>query len=175
MRSLTIILAGSAPEGENMISYGQALKFGWAIGWRVACGLPFIWTQPLKIPLWLCFMLASLLFLPNAIQGAVRSSYSDFSVRVVRPTERAAALSYFEALQASVPTIIIYLGLGPLHLRWSFWLLAFIASHVFVVFPAIAAAVVHLPFWGFRIVVARGSCSLRPGDQAGDLPSLPAN
>lgn len=144
-----------------IISYGQALKFGWAIGWRVAFGFfvtvaPSIFVALLvggittriggraQVLLWLVSLTFGLVVLPNAVQEAVLSSYSDFSVRVVRPARRAEALNYFEALQVLALTIIIYLGLGwlysLLHLRVSFGI-DYIAFRVFVVFPAIAAAV----------------------------------
>ena len=159
-----------------IISYGQALKFGWAIGWRVvfgsavagfSLGVVFVVAGHLaplaQVLLWFVyFALGFLVVLPNAIQEAVLSSYSDFSVRVARPTERAEALNYFEALQISALTVVIYLGLGlvarPLHLQVSAGL-ARIAFWAFVVFPAIAAAAVHLPFRGFRITLVPGSRS----------------
>ena len=120
-------------------------------------------------------VLSLCVILPKSIQEAVLASHTNFRVSVVRPAHSeegrgpfgkygAARLTYIESLQASLLACAIYVGLG--------WLCLSVASgrgvlaliqiplQLLVVYPAIAAALVHMRFRGFRIFFVPNSASV---------------
>ncbi|MGH9663679.1 MAG: hypothetical protein ACRD9L_04555 [Bryobacteraceae bacterium] len=120
-------------------------------------------------------VLSLCVILPKSIQEAVLASHANFRVSVVRPEHSeeegrgpfgkcgTTRLTYIESLQASLLASAIYVGLG--------WVCLSVASgrgvlaliqiplQLLVVYPAIAAALVHMRFRGFRIFFAPNSAS----------------
>ena len=158
------------------MSYRRALAFGWKVLWGV-----FEWSLVLSLPTLLAFIvfrgpmgsvrvrelgavlmpLVWVLFvLPLSIKAAVLDVYSDLRVSVTRPADRGDGLTYFESLQVSLLVFVIHGGLlwllYWLHLPnrlgaagYSLWF----PFLVLVIYPAIAAAVIRIPFLGFRISI----------------------
>jgi hypothetical protein len=156
-----------------VVSYRQSLALGWAILKRVFWGSIFL--TPLVFISRLApagsarasaleatafsLMIALELFvvLPLSIEGAIPGMYSDFRLSVAGRAHGGERLSYFESLQVSLLAFAIHAG--------STWLCYCVqkrlGSVLFgliqlpfwapVVYPAIAAAVVRVPFKGFRV------------------------
>jgi hypothetical protein len=101
-----------------------------------------------------------LFILPLGIRTAVLDVYFDFRVSVAGPAHRGEGLTYFESLQVSLLVFVIHGGLVWLYYRLHLsdrlgtaGYLIQLPFLVLVIYPAIVAAAVRIPFPGFRISI----------------------
>jgi hypothetical protein len=98
-----------------------------------------------------------LVALPLSLREAVVDTYSGFRISVAGPAHNGNGLGYLESLQVSLLAYTIHGSstwlLRMLHLPRFSEELALILFVMLLVYPAIAAIAVHVPFLGFRISV----------------------
>jgi hypothetical protein len=98
---------------------------------------------------------------PKSIRLSIPGIYSDFEVSLSGPAHYGEGLTYFESLQVSLLVVAIQTGFHALyywlHLTYGLLALIQLPFEAVVVYPAIAAAVVRVPFHGFRIFILRNA------------------
>lgn len=162
--------------------YRQALAVGWAVVWRALWWSLVVILPPALVAktishfvhnssagasaldgvlISLTILLEVFIVLPQSIREAVLDVYSDFRVSVAGRAHLGEGLTYFESLQVSLLAFAINGGLDWLfywlHLpdrlgSFSFALIQ-LPFLVFIVYPAIAAVAVRVPFYGFRVLL----------------------
>jgi hypothetical protein len=160
--------------------YRQALAVGWAVVWRALWWSLVVTLPPALVAktifhfvqngsagasaldavlISLTILLEVFIVLPLSIREAVLDVYSDFRVSVAGRAHGGEGLTYFESLQVSLLAFAINGWLDWLlywlHLPDRLGSFAFgliqLPFLVLVVYPAIAAAAVRVPFYGFRV------------------------
>jgi hypothetical protein len=95
--------------------------------------------------------------LPISVRSSIPGIYSDFEISVSGPAHYGERLTYSESLQVSFLAVAIQMGFAVLYSRLHLTngLLGGLQLpfEAVVVYPVIAAAVVRVPFRGFRIVM----------------------
>jgi hypothetical protein len=97
--------------------------------------------------------------LPISVRSSIPGIYSDFEISVSGPAHYGERLTYSETLQVSFLVVAIQTGFAALyswlHLTNGLLGLIQLPFEAVVVYPVIAAAVVRVPFRGFRIFIRR--------------------
>lgn len=168
------------------MSYRQALALGWGVAWR-AFWWSLVITSPLLVTRFVVARLAPIgsarvpsldviliplvivlevfIALPLSIREAVVDTYSDFRLSLRGPAHRGEGLTYFESLQVSLLAFAVHGGLiwlcYGLHLPDRLGPAGFVLIQLpflwLVVYPAIAAIIVRVPFLGFRIFMVHNA------------------